>query len=266
MLNEKIDLLESELRGRLIRALRKNSSWGKIFGDFIDDIRKENLTAYLFGGTVRDLLVLGAKTPPRDLDLVVDSNAFEYFRHQFQFDRMSSNRFGGIKCKFNTFQKGYRTDVTFRSLPSTAFYNLDAIVAEIVPSKGKSRVIHECGFFKGMINRQIDYNLEITEHPELNAVRGFVLAQRTGFHFSNRLCKFLFDLFFIKKRKHYEDIQLQHYKRVRIPEEVLIWNFEQMRMILNKNPQSTYLPVFPKLIQDEFLFDPEPLCFGFAET
>jgi hypothetical protein len=277
MLSERRTRLESELRKRLIRALRKDSSWGRLFGDFIGLIRTNHLTAYLFGGTVRDLLLSNATIPPRDLDLVVDDRSFEFFLNDFRADQIARNRFGGLKCKFNTleidvwplkrtwaFQKGYRQEPSFASLPSTAFFNLDAVVAEIAPAKGKPRAIYDCGFFDGVLHQRIECNLELTEFPELNAVRGFVLAQRTGFHFSNQFCRFLFELVFTTKKTDFETVQIHHYKRIRIPSTVLEENFEQIRRLLNKAPQSTYLPRFPREIQDEFSFEADPLCFEFA--
>ncbi|HWA28909.1 MAG TPA: hypothetical protein VG734_24875 [Lacunisphaera sp.] len=274
MLNEKISELESKLRNRLVRALRKDSSWGKLFGEFIHLIKERQLTAYLFGGTVRDLLLLNATQPPRDLDIVVDDSSFEFFLNELPLEKISRNRFGGLKCNFKTleidvwplrktwaFEKGYRQEFTFGALPTTTFLNLDAIVAEISPPKGRPRRIYESGFFVGVIEKKIDCNLELTEYPELNIVRGFVLSQRTGYHFSNRFCRFLLDLVYAKNPSDFERAQLQHYKRIRIPKKLLHENFEQIRKTLNTNPCSSFLPIFPRTTQQEFTFVPGPYCF-----
>jgi|SRR5258708_4342023 len=105
-----------------------------------------------------------------------------------------------------------------------------------------------------------------TEYPELNAVRGFVLAQRTGFHFSNRLCRYLLDLSYTKRRMQFDDVQLQHYKRILLPQTLLSHFMDQMRIVLNKNPDSTYLPSFPRSTQREFSFDHGSPYFEFASN
>ena len=278
MLNDQTIKLELDLRNGLTRALRKNSSWGKLFGDFIELLRKKRLNAYLFGGTVRDLLLVNVTEPPRDLDIVVDDGSFDFFRHDLATDEIKQNRFGGLKCKFRSleidvwplkstwaFQKGYRDHISFASLPSTTFFNLDAVVAEIAPAKGVARKVFDCGFFNGVLHKRIECNLTPTEYPELNAVRGFVLGQKTGFHFGNGFCRFLFDLVYVQRRTDFEAVQLQHYKRVRVPQNILMSNVDEMRKLLNKNPESTFQPKFPRTTQKEFGFDPEPPCFEFAK-
>jgi len=74
----------------------------------------------------------------------------------------------------------------------------------------------------------------------------------------------MYDLYFKRRHTHFEEVQHKHYKRIRVAQEVIDYNMDELRRILNVNPSSTFLPRFPRQIQEEFWFEPEPLCFEWA--
>lgn len=274
MESERTQPLETSLRRNLTRALRRHSTWGHRFGEIFALLRGLQLNCFLFGGTVRDILLHGPARPPRDLDIVLDAASFEEFASIFPAKLRKRNRFGGIKCDFKAVEidawplestwalrKGFRSGSGFEVLPSTAFFNLDAIVAEIAPQRWQKRRIFESGFLDGVVRRQIDCNLELTDFPELNVVRGFVFAQKTGFHFSNRFCRFLVESVVRQQRNDFANCQLDHYGKIRFPVDLIVRTVDEIRRILNRDPQSTFLPRFPGETQLEFEFDPDPSWF-----
>jgi len=274
MLLETSAAYEADLREKLQRALRRESAWGNDYGEVFAKIRDNGLNAFLFGGTVRDIALNGPTHRPRDLDIVFDQKGFDAFCLLFEAGIKRRNRFGGIKCSYRGIEidawplhrtwaiaKGLAPAAGFEILPGTAFFNLDAIVAEIAPVAGTQRRIFERDFYTGVRSRTIDCILDKTDFPDLNIVRGFVLAKGTGFSFSNQFCRFV--TAHLKKRtpEEIESLQFEHYRKVRIPGSLIAETVMAIQEALAANRNSEYSPVFPPAehaAQLEFEIDPDP--------
>lgn len=271
---ETFEALEARLRDDLTRALRRESAWGDLYGEIFGIIRDNGLNCFLFGGTVRDVLINGVAHRPRDLDIVFDESSFDQFSHLFAQSILKRNRFGGLKCVYKgvtidawplqktwAITKGFASGTDFDVLPKTAFFNLDAIVAEIAPAQWSQRRIFDRGFFEGVKRREIECNLEKTDFPELNIVRGFALAQATGFSFSNSFCHFVVKHLSRIGADEIEALQFDHYKRVRLSGEFIAQTVRSVRDMLAHDSQATFEPKFPnapRLAQLQLEMDPDP--------
>jgi len=272
--------LEANLRDNLGRALRRDSSWGSIYGEVFHLLRENAISAFLFGGTVRDVLLKGVTHRPRDLDIVFDVEGFDCFSSLFSKKIRRRNRFGGLKCSYKGVEidawplhrtwaiaQGLKSGAGFEVLPETAFFNLDAIVAEIAPAQGLQRRIFDRGFFEGVARKQIECNFEPTNFPELNIIRGFVLARSTGFEFSNAFCRFIVEHLDGVTANEIETCQLEHYRRIRLPPDFIRTTVEQIKVSLARLPEGAFpitFPPSPRAAQLRFEMDPDPKWLAFT--
>src|SRR5437867_2503434 len=84
----------ANLEKRIRELLSLHFSSNSPINDFLQSATLQRLPAFLFGGTLRDLLAFG--TLPRDLDIVVRTSNLERFARDFERYLVRRTRFGGL--------------------------------------------------------------------------------------------------------------------------------------------------------------------------
>src|ERR1035438_6552739 len=130
---------------------------------FLRRFSERRLPAVIFGGTLRDLMVHGPTTEPRDIDVVVDGASIEDLTNLFQDVVVRRTRFGGLHLNV----KGWMVDVwplsdtwalrelrigsrDFQALTRTTFLNVEAVVIDLTNRRRNGRQIYSSGFFEAI--------------------------------------------------------------------------------------------------------------------
>jgi hypothetical protein len=161
---------------------------------------------YVFGGVLRDLLVLGLRKKPRDIDIVVDNGTTAELREALTPHIRRENRFGGFQLQINRWNLDvWPLDSTWafvnntglepnpENLPRTTFLNVEAIAVGI-DENGLVSDIFEHGFFDGIESRTLQINLKDNPYPALAAVRALATARKLGFFLSTELGRYIVDM------------------------------------------------------------------------
>jgi len=195
----------------------------------------QKLPAFLFGGTLRDLLAFGFL--PRDLDIVIRTPNLEQLATELGHHLVRRTRFGGMHFLIDgwhfdvwplretwAFRTGAVTPCSFSALPRTTFLNVEAVAAELNPRPTRSRKLFECGFFEAIATETVEINLEENPFPDLCVVRSLLTAARLGFCIGPRLAKYLAVQGEGMTRARMSDVQLKHYGEIKSdPEEMMSW-------------------------------------------
>lgn len=203
------------LKGRLLHEVacfyrRDDRLWKRPVVDTLRDLQRMDAEAVFFGGTLRSLLIsrVFAKRPgrPRDIDIVVTGTSLASLKDHFLELISRETRFGGLQLRRHDWQFdlwplkqtwAFVNDVveepTFSALPSTTFFNLEAIAVEMFPQKGRPRRIFsgDDQFFQGIVTRTIEINREDNPFPELCVVRGLIMASGLDFSIGPRLAGYI---------------------------------------------------------------------------
>ena len=187
-------------------------------------MRTRGWTAFAFGGTPRGIYDNGKQYRPRDLDLVFDDEHFLSFESAFERYIVRRNSYGGLRMNVeglsidawplkNTwaFRQGWMKPATFENLPATTFLNIDAIIIEITPHRGKQRRVFEKGFFSGWHDKTMDINFEPNPYPAICVARTLHMARRFGFRLSRRLVVYLWRMLGKIELSVLERWQIKHY-------------------------------------------------------
>lgn len=198
-------------------------------GALLDAVRERRWKAFVFGGTPRGVMQEGPGYRPRDLDIVFDDADFEKFAATFSEHITRRTRFGGLHLRIkNTevdawplsatwaFREGLISDVSFKSLPRTAFFNADAIVVALTP-EARGREFYEAGFERAWRDGALDINLKTNPFPALCVVRAFRLASSFRFHFTPKLVEYLAEHFDNLTEKELTQVQESHYGTIYFP-------------------------------------------------
>src|ERR1700752_117869 len=144
---ETLNDLQSVLNVRLERFLRAGSR--SEIRDLFVRWQQEGWDAFLFGGILRDLMILGVDDEPRDIDVVVANRSTEELRKSLSPHIVRETRFGGLHVWIaNRHFDIWSLEQTwglrhFQDLPQapvvlakTTFLNVEAIVAGL-PIEGQ---------------------------------------------------------------------------------------------------------------------------------
>src|SRR5882757_4862769 len=233
--------LERELRTKLTRFLSGTSgvraAHRQALFEVFDRIKSNKWEAVLFGGTLRDLMLYGPGHSPRDIDIVISNVDADQIAASFMDCSSRRTRFGGLHLEY----RGWLVDVwslhdtwaiknsgkfraDFDDLPRTTFLNVEAVIADLVPSRGKSRNIRDSGFFDAISQRLLDINYEENPFPTLCVVRSLITAARLRFSISRKLCKYLLHHAERVSPEELVDVQIKHYGTcTRKAEEFQFW-------------------------------------------
>ena len=229
-----IELLKKLLRDEVASFCRQDDvSWRKSISDTIGEIREQKWNAVFFGGTLRSLLLsrLNNDEPgrPRDIDIVMNGASLEEMQSSFEPYISRRTRFGGLQLKRVNWQfdvwplketfalKEQRVESpTFSDLPSTTFFNVEAVAVEIWPKRGHARRIFSGDeqFFQGITTRTIEINREENPFPELCVVRALVMAANLQWKVGPRLLSYLGEHGDTMSSSAFEAIQEKHYGKI----------------------------------------------------
>lgn len=261
--SSKINVLKALLKRDLAYlCCRYDRSWSKPIVDTLRGLRDEHSKAVFFGGTIRSLLFSrlqsGSLGRPRDVDIVVAEVTLEDLRKKFRDIISRETRFGGLQLLRNSwhfdiwplnrtwaFEKD-RALPTFEALPTTTFFNLEAIAVQVWPSRGTSRITYSGDeqFFDGVLNRTLEINREENPYPSLCIVRALVLASTVDLKIGPILARYLAEHSVTITNAELVAVQQKHYGSLRIPPDSLrSWLDNICRIVDEKGPSVIRLPI-----------------------
>ena len=190
----------------------------------------------VFGGVIKDYLL--EKKKHRDIDYVVESLPSNVNRVLSDFEART-NSFGGLKFKTNTHEYdlweikntwaikkhffsqesnlfeniNYNIDIhdSKETLPSTAFFNLTAIIYSLVERK----FYYHPDFKKAISKkRELDIVFNINPIPELCIVKSFEYFTDYQMKIGDKLKNYIIDKY-PNRRKKVMDIQKVHYGKIK---------------------------------------------------
>ena len=215
-----------ELGRRLTRFLSSDAKFREPFRSFLDVLLEHEGRAFFFGGLLRDLMLFGPSVTPRDVDIVVDSVRAS-FLEAVKVHLLRHNRFGGLHLESRgwlfdvwslpstwAFKEGVVSGDSFWNLPKTTFLNIQAVVAEVRPRRGKPREIFSNGFFEALSTRILDINCEENPYPHLCAVQSLLSAAKLDLKMSRRLARYVLHYGTMDGLEPLVEIQLHHYGSV----------------------------------------------------
>lgn len=236
----KINVLKALLKRDLAYlCCRYDRSWSKPIVDTLRDLRDEHSKAVFFGGTIRSLLfsrlLTGSLGRPRDVDIVVAEVTLEELRKKFRDIISRETRFGGLQLLRKSWHfdiwplnrtwafENDRVTPTFEALPTTTFFNLEAIAVEVWPTRGTSRITYSGDeqFFDGVLNRTLEINREENPYPSLCIVRALVLASSVDLKIGPTLARYLADHSASTTNAELVQVQEKHYGSLRVPADIL---------------------------------------------
>lgn len=235
--NQQIELLKKLLRDEVSSFCRHDDiGWRSSISKTIEEIRKQEWCAVFFGGTLRSLLLsrINSNEPgrPRDIDIVMVGASLQEMRNSFEPYISRQTRFGGLQLKRVNWQfdvwpleetyafkeRGIQSP-DLEDLPSTTFFNVEAVAVEVWPKRGHARKIFsgDDQFFRGVIDRTIEINREANPFPELCVVRALVMAANLKWKVGSRLLSYLENHGHAMSPADFEAIQEKHYGKVQWP-------------------------------------------------
>jgi hypothetical protein len=210
-------------------------------------LKRPGWSAYLVGGTLRDLLVGPGRqhqfVEPRDVDIVVSGAAREELRKLFEkrlvLERMT--RFGGLHL-IKPLASGDRVlfDIwtladtwgfgaqkippRIEDFPVTTFLNIDSCAIELVEPEGRQRACFDQGFFASIVKRALDVNYAPNPYPYVCVARALVMAARLDFTITRKLAEFILTHTVAGGIDALIEAQVSHYGMVRCgAPELSIW-------------------------------------------
>jgi len=230
-----IELLKIMLRQDIAYLCsRSDRLWNEPIVRTLRDLKDDSFSAVFFGGTLRSLLfsrlLKGTLGRPRDLDIVVSAVTLETLRERFRDIVIRETRFGGLqllrsKWQFDiwplnstwAFVKDHYLHPSFDALPSTTFFNLEAIAVEVWPASGTSRITYsgDNQFFDGVLSRTLEINRSENPFPTLCIVRALVLASAFDLNIGPRLVSYLAEHSAKTTNVELDQVQLKHYGVIR---------------------------------------------------
>ena len=222
-------VLESRLRKQLSRLLTKPGEMSAAVA-VLRDWEKRGMGPILFGGVVRDLVVLGRKHYPRDVDVVLQHGTMENVVNDFKEYQYRFNRFGGIHLSINrwafdvwslektwAFTQDRTIDPSSDNLPKTTFLDVEAIAVTFNGPDRIGRIISN-GFFEAVEKRCIGINFRNNPFPALSAIRTLITACKLQFaihinlvrYFINAVKEFGIEELIRAQEHHYSKVIFRH--------------------------------------------------------
>jgi hypothetical protein len=193
--------IELRLRRKLSRLLVRPGEMAAAV-DVLKGWQERGMAPILFGGVLRDLVVLGRRHYPRDVDVVLQRGTTEAILNDFSEQQFRLNRFGGVHLTLNrwafdvwplektwAFIQNRHLAPTAANLPKTTFLDVEAIAVTL---NGPNRIgqIISNGFFEAIERRCIGINYRDNPFPGLSAVRALVTASKLQFAISMDLAQY----------------------------------------------------------------------------
>jgi|CZKH01.1.fsa_nt_gi hypothetical protein len=169
------------------------------------DWKRKDWRPFLFGGLLRDILILGRRHGPRDVDVVIENGSSEELAEALHPYIKRRNRFGGFQLELSkwhfdvwplhktwAFVQNKGLIASPQNLPKTTFLNVEAIAVSL-GENGEVGDIFEAGFFDAVRTKILDINLEDNPYPALAAVRALATAEKLRYSLSPRLGHYILD-------------------------------------------------------------------------
>lgn len=174
----------------------------------------------IFGGVIRDLVILADMKMIRDIDIVVSVASDDELLSIFGNVPSRRTRFGGFHCLLDglqldvwslggtwAFREGL-LEPHVRNLPRSAFLSIDAVAVSLA-----AREIYEDRFFESIERKTIDIVLEKNPFPALCVLRSLVLRRKYNFLFSDSLRSYIREFWNTNENplRALSEIQISHY-------------------------------------------------------
>lgn len=157
--------------------------------------------AVLFGGVVRDAMLLGAEARPRDLDVVFDGASPWKVRKAFGGENVRMNQMGGLNFDVGgvsvdawhlhrtwAFHERKFRNPAFEDLLWSASFNIEAGLADIVPELER---VYDGGMSEAMRTRVLEMQFPSTPSPTMLVIRAAMFSMRFQMKFGPRLRAFV---------------------------------------------------------------------------
>jgi len=228
------------IRRRVSQLTNGEFASARLLQPLFNFFRKNDIQAFLFGGTLRDFALNDRFTAPRDLDIVINDGLEDvaaFIAGQDSHNKtggplrsgIQRNRFGGLKVRLHghvldiwkiedtwAFRRNLVDPPSFWRLPNTTFLNLDAIALELFPTASRRfRRLYEHNFFTGIEDKKLEVNLSENPFPQLCVVRAIFLTHSTGFSMGPKLSAYVSEAIKKVEPRSLELIQEYHYGTVR---------------------------------------------------
>lgn len=240
----------------------KSAIWKQPILDTFNELRNENWSAVIFGGTLRSLLLSRIDSEfrerPRDVDIVVAIDSADELQERFRPHIHRINRFGGLqlrryieKSDDREMNEFYPLDVwtlgstwafhqresllpRFSSLPDTTFFNIEAIAVEVWPAGNRRKIYSgEDQFFHGIASRTLEINFRENPYPGLCIVRALALAYRLRFKIGPILAQYISEFGGSLFSSDLERIQIEHYGNIYVGGSFLKRWIEMLTSVVN---------------------------------
>ncbi len=214
---------------------RSGATWNRSIIEIVDELKEMDCPAVFFGGTLRSLLMSrywdGKPGRPRDIDIVVQGAKIDALKERFKKRLSRETRFGGLQLRSRdwlfdvwpldstwAFNHDGAANPRFCELPSTTFFNVEAIAMDAWTERGRSRNIYDGNdqFYNGIVDRVLEINRIENPYPDLCVVRALVFAGLHGFSIGLKLATYLSQHGGGKSVDDFERVQVGHYGLVRI--------------------------------------------------
>lgn len=214
---------------------RDGRRWKEPIVETLRDLQKSEVQAVFFGGTLRSLLagriIDGRPGRPRDVDIVVSGASLEALRERFGEFIARETRFGGLQLRRHDWQldvwplgltwafvREPDTEPAFAALPSTTFFNMEAIAVEAWPKPGRSREIFSGNdqFFEGILTWTLEINREENPYPDLCVLRTLIMSAEHGFKIGPGLARYVVRHGANMTAEELDDLQMKHYGHMRM--------------------------------------------------
>jgi hypothetical protein len=255
--------IEARLRDKLNRFLKRPGPL-RVAAETLKTWDSRGWGPILFGGVIRDFVVLGRRRYPRDVDIVLQRGDLSAVANGLESTEYHFNRFGGLHLNIERWvfdvwllEKTWAFTVdsslhpTADELPKTTF--LDAEAVAVTFEQGRVSEIYSNGFFECVASRRIDINYEPNPFPSLNAVRAILTAHKLAFAISPRLAKYYLETLATYGPHSMIDAQERHYQKVILDTTALCDIERHLQTVTSKVQPAdrVYLPAYmhPKQLQ-----------------
>jgi hypothetical protein len=245
----------------------------------LDRARKKDWRLFLFGGVLRDVLILGLRHKPRDIDVVIMNGSSEELAEALQPYIRRRTRFGGFQLELDrwnfdvwplystwAFAHDQRLLPSPDNLPKTTFLNVEAIAVSVDP-RGRVGEIFENGFFEAVKKRTLEINLEENPYPALAAVRAMATATRLRYSLSPRLARYILEVERDQGADALVTAQDSHYGLVRFRKREIKFLVKHIDHELRRSPnKSLLLPQGAKQLTLWAPMDKPSIAFAVGES
>lgn len=255
-----------ELRKAMRRFFAIRRSRVPVEHDPLAVLHREGLSAYFFGGTIRDVALKGPWTRPRDLDVVVSNTSEDELRRVLSRWIVRATRFGGFRLETAyevldiwpthqtwAFQEFPLIGSEAGDLPRTTPFTIEAAVVSTSPRGPGGREIFEQRFIESVSRREIDLNFDAQFSEALTFVRAIAMAMKTDFALSARLVDRLVSIARRVEIEELSDVAESHYGRHSLPASELFRIVEIVKRHRQRTRQASLTLPRPTQLQFRFM-------------